>query len=44
MTRQGQVLHRFLFAAGGPVHGAGLALLLGALGLAGLHTRPCRGR
>jgi hypothetical protein len=29
-------LHRFLFAAGGPVHGAGLALLLGALGLAGL--------
>jgi hypothetical protein len=28
-------LHRFLFAAGGPVHGAGLALLLGALGLAG---------
>jgi hypothetical protein len=31
-------LHRFLFAAGGPVHGAGLALLLGALGLAGLRT------
>jgi hypothetical protein len=29
-------LHRFLFAAGGPVHGGGLALLLGALGLAGL--------
>jgi hypothetical protein len=32
-------LHRFLFAAGGPVHGGGLALLLGALGLAGLRTR-----
>jgi hypothetical protein len=31
-------LHRFLFAAGGPVHGGGLALLLGALGLAGLRT------
>ena len=32
-------LHRFVFAAGGPVHGAGLALLLGALGLAGRRTR-----
>jgi hypothetical protein len=32
-------LHRFVFRAGGPVHGAGLALLLGALGLAGLRTR-----
>jgi hypothetical protein len=31
-------LHRVVFAAGGPVHGAGLALLLGALGLAGLRT------
>jgi hypothetical protein len=31
-------LHRFLFVAGGPVHGAGLALLLGALGTAGLNT------
>jgi hypothetical protein len=31
-------LHRFVFTAGGPVHGAGLALLLGALGLAGLGT------
>jgi hypothetical protein len=31
-------LHRFVFTAGGPVHGAGLALLLGALGLAGLRT------
>jgi hypothetical protein len=30
-----QVLHRFLFTAGGPVHGAGLALLLSAVGLAG---------
>jgi hypothetical protein len=32
-------LHRFVFAVGGPVHGAGLALLLGALGLAGRRTR-----
>lgn len=31
-------LHRLLFAAGGPVHGGCLALLLGALGLAGLRT------
>jgi hypothetical protein len=31
-------LHRLLFAMGGPVHGAGLALLLGALGLAGRRT------
>jgi hypothetical protein len=31
-------LHRLLFAVGGPVHGAGLALLLGALGLAGRRT------
>jgi hypothetical protein len=31
-------LHRFLFASGGPVHGAGLALLVGALGLAGRRT------
>jgi hypothetical protein len=31
-------LHRFLFAAGGQVHGGGLALLVGALGLAGLRT------
>jgi hypothetical protein len=30
-------LHRFLFAAGG-LHGGGLALLFGALGLAGLRT------
>jgi hypothetical protein len=35
---QAKSLHRFLFAAGGPVHGGGLALLLGALGLAGLRT------
>ena len=33
-----RTLHRFLFAAGGPIHGAGLALLLGALGLAGRRT------
>jgi hypothetical protein len=31
-------LHRFLFTVGGPVHGAGLALLVGALGLAGRRT------
>ena len=31
-------LHRLLFAVGRPVHGAGLALLLGALGLAGRRT------
>jgi hypothetical protein len=36
--RRARSLHRFLFAAGGPVHGAGLALLLGALGLAGRRT------
>jgi hypothetical protein len=35
---QARSLHRFLFSAGGPVHGGGLALLLGALGLAGLRT------
>jgi hypothetical protein len=33
-----RALHRFLFRAGGPVHGAGLALLLGAPGLAGQRT------
>jgi hypothetical protein len=32
-------LQRLVFNAGGPVHGAGLALLLGALGVAGLRTR-----
>jgi hypothetical protein len=31
-------LHRLVFTLGGPVHGAGLALLLGALGLAGRRT------
>jgi hypothetical protein len=31
-------LHRLMFAAGGPVHGAGFGLLVGALGLAGLRT------
>jgi hypothetical protein len=36
--RRARFLHRFLFTAGGPVHGAGLALLLGALGLAGLRS------
>ncbi len=33
-----RALHRFLFTAGGPVHGAGLALLLGGLGLAERRT------
>ena len=33
-----RLLHRLVFSAGGAVHGAGLALLLGALGLAGLRT------
>jgi hypothetical protein len=32
-------LHRLVFAAGGPVHGAGLALVLGALAGAGRRTR-----
>ena len=31
-------LQPVIFGAGGPVHGAGLALLLGALGVAGLRT------
>ena len=31
-------LHRLMFAAGGPVHGAGFGALVGALGLAGLRT------
>jgi hypothetical protein len=31
-------LHRLMFAAGGPVHGAGFGVLVGALGLAGLRT------
>jgi hypothetical protein len=31
-------LHRLMFATGGPVHGAGFGLLVGALGLAGLRT------
>jgi hypothetical protein len=31
-------LHRLMFAAGGPVHGAGFGMLVGALGLAGLRT------
>jgi hypothetical protein len=30
--------HRRLFTAGGPVHGAGFGLLVGALGVAGLRT------
>jgi hypothetical protein len=31
-------LHRRMFLAGGPIHGGGLGLLLGALGVAGLRT------
>jgi hypothetical protein len=31
-------LHRLMFAAGGPVHGAGFGVLVGVLGLAGLRT------
>ena len=31
-------LHRLMFAAGGPVHGAGFGAVVGALGLAGLRT------
>jgi hypothetical protein len=31
-------LHRLAFAAGGPVHGAGFGILVGALALAGLRT------
>jgi hypothetical protein len=31
-------LHRLMFAAGGPVHGAGFGVLVGALGLAGMRT------
>jgi len=32
-------LHRLMFAAGGPVHGASFGVLVGSLGLAGLRTR-----
>jgi hypothetical protein len=31
-------LHKFMFAAGGPVHGVGFGVLIGSLGLAGLST------
>jgi hypothetical protein len=31
-------LYRLMFLTGGPVHGVGLGLLVGALGLAGLRT------
>jgi len=31
-------LHRLMFAAGGPVHGAGFGVLVGTLGLVGLRT------
>ena len=31
-------LHRLMFAAGGPVHGAGFGVLVGALGMGGLRT------
>jgi hypothetical protein len=36
--RTARSLHRLVFAMGGPVHGAGLALLLAALGVAGRRT------
>jgi hypothetical protein len=32
------LLHKLMFAAGGPVHGAGFGVLIGFLGLAGLST------
>jgi hypothetical protein len=32
-------LYRLMFVAGGPVHGVGLGLLIGSLGVAGLRTR-----
>jgi hypothetical protein len=32
-------LYRLVFATGGPIHGVGLALLVGSLGLAGSRTR-----
>jgi hypothetical protein len=31
-------LHRLMFAAGGPMHGAGFGVLVGSLGLAGIRT------
>ncbi len=31
-------LHKLMFAAGGPVHGAGFGVLVGSLGLAGIRT------
>jgi hypothetical protein len=31
-------LHRLMFAAGGPAHGAGFGVLIGSLGVAGLRT------
>jgi hypothetical protein len=31
-------LHRLMFAAGGPIHGAGFGALVGSLGLAGIRT------
>jgi hypothetical protein len=37
-------LFRLMFVTGGPVHGVGLALLVGSLGLAGLRTGELRRR
>src|SRR5215211_848479 len=33
-----ETLYRLMFASGGPIHGVGLALLVGSLGLSGLRT------
>jgi hypothetical protein len=37
-------LYRLMFLTGGPVHGVGLGLLVGSLGLAGLRTGELPGR
>jgi hypothetical protein len=37
-------LYRLMFLTGGPVHGVGLGLLVGSLGLAGVRTRELPGR
>jgi hypothetical protein len=36
--RDAEALYRLMFVSGGPVHGIGLGLLVGSLGLAGLRT------
>jgi len=37
-------LYRLMFVTGGPVHGVGLGLMVGALGLAGLRTKALPSR